>query len=123
VIIDIRSQVEVRIRQAGLLELLEVFDLFFYVQNMKTKSNIHPQSYMLRPLNLDALLATRSALYILNHYKCPECEHLWVDRWDGEVEDDCPGCGERHITPIESEDQRKLFKCRAITSVPGAFRS
>ena len=40
-----------------------------------------------------------------------------------EVEDDCPGCGERHITPIESEDQKELFKFHAVTCLPGAVRS
>ena len=81
---------------------------------MKTNSNIS---------GLDSPLSTRSALYILNHYKCPECEHLWADRWDGEVEDDGTGCGERHITPIESEDQKELFKFHAVTCLPGAVRS
>jgi hypothetical protein len=101
------------ISATGHMELLEVFSLFCYVQRMKTNSN------MSQWLNLES----PPALYILNHYQCPECEHLWDDRWNSEAEDDCPGCGERHITPIGSEDQSVLFKCQAITSAPGAFRS
>jgi hypothetical protein len=91
-------------------------------QTALAKSN-NPQVEMSRPSNLDPALPVPSALCILNHYRCLECQHFWDDRWDGEVEDDCPGCGERHIIPIESEDQCVLVKCQAVTSVPGASRS
>lgn len=39
-----------------------------------------------------------------NHYKCPRCNSEWWDAWDCQVDDDCPYCGKRHITPFESED-------------------
>lgn len=39
-----------------------------------------------------------------NHYRCPQCGHEWEDCWSCEVDDDCPGCGERHITPFRSEE-------------------
>jgi len=40
----------------------------------------------------------------LNRYMCPKCGHLWCDVWDSTCDDDCPNCGERHISPYESED-------------------
>jgi rubrerythrin len=41
---------------------------------------------------------------VRNHYKCPRCSHEWHDEWDCECDDDCPACGNRHISPHESED-------------------
>ena len=39
----------------------------------------------------------------LNQYRCPECSTEWTDVWDCAVDDDCPECGERHITAYKSE--------------------
>ena len=39
-----------------------------------------------------------------NFYKCPTCGHEWEDSWDCQCDDDCPECGERHISPYESEE-------------------
>ena len=40
----------------------------------------------------------------LNYYECPECEDIWQDEWDCQVDDDCPSCGCRHISPYESQE-------------------
>jgi len=40
----------------------------------------------------------------LNHYECPRCGTEWSDTWSCQVDDDCPHCGLRHISPAESED-------------------
>lgn len=40
----------------------------------------------------------------LNHYTCPRCSHSWKDVWSAQCDDDCPKCGERHISPHTSED-------------------
>lgn len=40
----------------------------------------------------------------INYYRCPECEHEWEDEWSCQVDDDCPECGARHISPYDSED-------------------
>lgn len=40
----------------------------------------------------------------LNHYECPRCSERWVDEWDCMVDDDCPACGLRHISPYDSDD-------------------
>lgn len=43
-------------------------------------------------------------LRFTNHYVCPECQHKWQDEWECMVDDDCPACGERHISPTRSEE-------------------
>ncbi|TWT42616.1 hypothetical protein KOR42_46660 [Thalassoglobus neptunius] len=40
----------------------------------------------------------------LNHYTCYCCGEHWTDVWDCHVDDDCPHCGARHCSPIDSED-------------------
>ena len=40
----------------------------------------------------------------LNYYECPECNDTWQDEWDCQVDNDCPSCGCRHISPYESVD-------------------
>jgi hypothetical protein len=37
-----------------------------------------------------------------NHYACPDCCEEWNDVWDSGCNDDCPNCGSRDISPIES---------------------
>mgnify|MGYP003638782101 FL=1 len=43
----------------------------------------------------------------LNYYECPECENVWEDEWDCQVDDDCPDCGCRHISPYKSQEVAK----------------
>lgn len=40
----------------------------------------------------------------LNHYRCPQCNHHWSDVWNCLCDDDCPKCGNRHISPYASAD-------------------
>lgn len=40
----------------------------------------------------------------INHYECPSCAGTWQDRWCAQCDDDCPHCGKRHVSPLESED-------------------
>ena len=40
----------------------------------------------------------------INYYQCPRCDCEWSDIWSCQSDDDCPECGCRHITPIDSED-------------------
>jgi predicted nucleic acid-binding Zn-ribbon protein len=37
-----------------------------------------------------------------NHYACPECSYTWTDVWDCGVDDTCPKCGHRHVSPYQS---------------------
>ena len=39
-----------------------------------------------------------------NHYQCYRCSEHWVDEWSCMCDDECPHCGARHATPVESED-------------------
>lgn len=39
-----------------------------------------------------------------NHYTCYQCGKHWTDVWDCQVDDDCPHCGARHCSPVESEE-------------------
>ena len=36
-------------------------------------------------------------------YCCPGCGTKWEDQWDCEVENDCPECGMRDITPYYAD--------------------
>jgi hypothetical protein len=40
----------------------------------------------------------------LNHYKCDRCGEEWQDEWSCMVDDDCPACGARHMSPHHSEE-------------------
>lgn len=40
----------------------------------------------------------------LNHYTCPRCGEDWSAAWSCMVDDDCPSCGMRHISPTDSDD-------------------
>lgn len=39
----------------------------------------------------------------LNLYTCYRCGEHWTDVWECQVDDDCPHCGARHCSPVESE--------------------
>lgn len=37
-----------------------------------------------------------------NHYACPGCCEEWDAVWDSGCDDECPNCGLRDISPIDS---------------------
>jgi predicted nucleic acid-binding Zn-ribbon protein len=39
-----------------------------------------------------------------NHYHCGDCGTDWQDEWSCCCDDECPECGSRHWSPVESED-------------------
>lgn len=39
-----------------------------------------------------------------NYYECPHCKSEWSDDWSCQVDDDCPECGKRHISPYDSDE-------------------
>lgn len=39
-----------------------------------------------------------------NFYNCPECATEWEDHWSCMVDDDCPACKERSISPDDAEE-------------------
>jgi hypothetical protein len=42
--------------------------------------------------------------WLLNNYTCYRCDRDWSDAWSCMCDDDCPHCGARHSTPVDSED-------------------
>ena len=42
--------------------------------------------------------------WFLNHYTCYRCGKDWSDAWPCMCDDDCPHCGARHATTVESDD-------------------
>jgi rubrerythrin len=46
-----------------------------------------------------------SYLMFRNFYWCEKCGHEWNDLWECKVDDDCPVCGARHMSPYKSEDE------------------
>lgn len=39
-----------------------------------------------------------------NHYECYRCDYDWSDEWSCECDDECPSCGARHASPVDSDD-------------------
>src|SRR4051812_538073 len=46
---------------------------------------------------------TRMA-WFLNNYTCYRCGEDWSDAWSCMCDDDCPRCGARHATTVDSDD-------------------
>ncbi|MCB0336512.1 MAG: hypothetical protein KDD62_09400 [Bdellovibrionales bacterium] len=42
--------------------------------------------------------------WYLNKYECSRCGVYWEDEWSCCCDDECPGCGDRHYSPIDSDD-------------------
>ncbi len=47
--------------------------------------------------------------WYLNHYKCARCGRDWQDEWSCMCDDDCPHCGARHMSPMDSDDLTKVI--------------
>lgn len=45
-----------------------------------------------------------------NHYRCAECGCKWADEWSCMCDDDCPHCGARHMSPLESDDLTEIIE-------------
>lgn len=44
-----------------------------------------------------------------NHYHCGDCGTDWEDEWSCCCDDDCPSCGSRHWSPVESDDLTEVI--------------
>ena len=42
--------------------------------------------------------------WFCNHYRCARCHRAWDDEWSCACDDDCPRCGARHMSPVDSDD-------------------
>jgi len=39
-----------------------------------------------------------------NYYECYRCEETWEDEWSCACDDECPSCGAKHASAVESDD-------------------
>jgi hypothetical protein len=51
-----------------------------------------------------------------NHYHCGDCSTDWVDEWSCCCDDECPNCGSRNWSPVESDDLTEI-----VDSIRGSF--
>ena len=51
--------------------------------------------------------------WFLNYYTCACCGRDWTDEWSCMCDDDCPHCGARHMSPVESDDLTRVIKKRS----------
>jgi len=42
--------------------------------------------------------------WFLNNYVCDQCDGDWTDEWSCCCDDQCPHCGARDMSPVESDD-------------------
>ena len=55
--------------------------------------------------------------WFLNHYTCYRCNQDWWDAWSCTCDDDCPHCGARHSSPVDSEDLTVVVEADGKESV------
>ena len=48
--------------------------------------------------------------WFLNHHVCYRCDQEWTDEWSCMCDDECPHCGARDSTPIDSEDLTEVIE-------------
>ncbi|MBU1176675.1 MAG: hypothetical protein KKH72_14830 [Alphaproteobacteria bacterium] len=48
--------------------------------------------------------------WFLNHYHCGDCGTDWDDEWSCMCNDECPECGARHMSPVDSDDLTYLIE-------------
>jgi predicted nucleic acid-binding Zn-ribbon protein len=60
--------------------------------------------------------------WFINHYSCAACGHKWSDGWSCMCDDDCPHCGARHMSPVDSDDLTEIIvprgDCLALLRSP-----
>jgi hypothetical protein len=42
--------------------------------------------------------------WFINHYHCTDCGTKWSDEWSCCCDDECPNCGSRNWSPVDSDD-------------------
>ncbi|GBQ45235.1 hypothetical protein [Komagataeibacter europaeus] len=57
----------------------------------------------------------------LNHYHCDCCGTDWTDEYPCQVDDDCPKCGDRHISPHRFEDMAHAPYIRTMGELVAAL--
>ncbi len=79
-----------------------------YMLNVSVSGGVEVGTYTGTFFDEDAAVDENKSVQVsnlfLNHYRCPTCGNEWADTWSAMVDDDCPQCGTRHISPRKSED-------------------
>lgn len=53
-----------------------------------------------------------------NHYHCGDCGTDWEDEWSCCCDDECPSCGSRNWSPVNSEDLTEVIdQCGGVFMV------
>ena len=47
--------------------------------------------------------------WFLNIYHCDRCRRVWTDEWSCTCDDECPHCGARDMSAVESKDLTELI--------------
>jgi DNA-directed RNA polymerase subunit RPC12/RpoP len=47
-----------------------------------------------------------------NYYTCARCGGDWTDEWSCTCDDDCPHCGARHMSPVDSDNLTHVIETR-----------
>jgi hypothetical protein len=55
--------------------------------------------------------------WFCNYYQCPRCGCKWTDNWSCMCDDDCRRCGNRHISPYDSDDLTEIIARRGPSFV------
>ena len=45
-----------------------------------------------------------------NHYHCGDCGTDWHDEWSCCCDDQCPNCGSKNWSPVESDDLTEVIE-------------
>lgn len=85
---------------------------------INTKNESNPIHYLsdvdVKQMNMDTVDLTirpktkedEEPNSFINHYFCPDCDHLWQDEWSCFCDDECPKCNKVY-TPYKSIDVNK----------------
>ncbi len=52
-----------------------------------------------------------------NYYECPRCGCGWSDDWSCTCDDDCRTCGNRHISPYDSDERTQIIEPRGASFI------
>lgn len=47
--------------------------------------------------------------WFLNTYQCERCDETWTGEWSCTCDDECPHCGFRDMSPLDSKDLTELI--------------
>jgi hypothetical protein len=81
-----------------------------------TRKGLWPSNLLLskRPKKLILSSVRRESVsnmaWFLNYYECPRCGCKWTDDWSCMCDDDCRKCGNRHISPYDSDERTQIIE-------------